>query len=178
METLAIVNALKRFRVYLQGISFTIVTDCNSLKKKQIHPRIATCALELGNYKYEIVHRDSGRMRHVDALSRNYEVMVVEANSFEQVLAVEQGRDPVIVKLRTELEEKPHKPFELQDGLVYRKSEKGKLLFYVLNSFENNVIRTCHDMGHFGVEKLIKLIKSSTGFRKCRKRSTNTLNRA
>lgn len=32
LEMLAIVDSLQRFRVYLQGIEFKIVTDCNSLK--------------------------------------------------------------------------------------------------------------------------------------------------
>lgn len=31
LETLAIVRALERFHVYLQGIAFNVVTDCNSL---------------------------------------------------------------------------------------------------------------------------------------------------
>lgn len=45
LETLAVVYALDRFRVYLTGIAFTIVSDCNSLvltfKKKEVNPRIA-----------------------------------------------------------------------------------------------------------------------------------------
>lgn len=44
LETLAIVYALRRFRVYLQGIKFKIITDCNALKltleKKDVHTRI------------------------------------------------------------------------------------------------------------------------------------------
>lgn len=31
LETLAIVKAIERFHVYLQGISFKVITDCNSL---------------------------------------------------------------------------------------------------------------------------------------------------
>lgn len=31
LETLAVLYALQRFRVYLEGIVFIIVTDCNSL---------------------------------------------------------------------------------------------------------------------------------------------------
>ena len=45
LETLAIIYALRRFRIYLQGIPFKIVTDCNALKltldKKYINPRIS-----------------------------------------------------------------------------------------------------------------------------------------
>ena len=44
LETLAIVNALKHFRVYLLGIKFKVVTDCNAIKstcnKKDL---FATC---------------------------------------------------------------------------------------------------------------------------------------
>jgi hypothetical protein len=40
LEMLAIINSIKRFHVYLQGIKFKIITDCNSvtltLKKKKI----------------------------------------------------------------------------------------------------------------------------------------------
>lgn len=54
LETLVIIYALRRFRIYLYGIKFKIITDCNSLKltlnKKNINPRIAHGALELPNY--------------------------------------------------------------------------------------------------------------------------------
>jgi len=44
LETLAIVKAIERFHMYLQGIIFRIVTDCYSLvlvmKKVNINPRI------------------------------------------------------------------------------------------------------------------------------------------
>lgn len=56
LETLAIIYALKRFRIYLQGIPFKIVTDCSALvmtlNKKDINPRIARWALELQNFDY------------------------------------------------------------------------------------------------------------------------------
>lgn len=74
LETLAIIYALRRFRVYLEHRPFKIVTDCNSLAqtlvRKSINPRIARWALELENYNYTIVHRVGSSMGHVDALSR------------------------------------------------------------------------------------------------------------
>lgn len=61
LEKLAIVYALKRFRMFLHGIPFTIVTDCNSLtlalSKKEINPRIARWALEFEEYNYRVQHR-------------------------------------------------------------------------------------------------------------------------
>lgn len=59
LETLAVIYALRRFRMYLYGIRFKIVTDCDSfrltLNKKDINSRIARWALELQIYDYEIV---------------------------------------------------------------------------------------------------------------------------
>lgn len=176
LETLAIVNALKRFRVYLEGIAFKIVTDCNSLtltlNKKQINPRIARWALELENFNYSIEHRPNQRMRHVDSLSRIPEVAIVEQISFEQLLAVEQGRDHNIVKIRESLESATASAsaFELIDGLVYRKLDD-KSLFYVPSLLESNVIRANHDdCGHFGPDKVHDRITRTYWFPHIRKK--------
>jgi len=51
LETLAIIYALRRFKIYFQGKKFKIITDCNALSltlnKREISPRIARWALEL-----------------------------------------------------------------------------------------------------------------------------------
>ncbi|XP_062704124.1 uncharacterized protein LOC134286516 [Aedes albopictus] len=94
LETLAIVYSLQRFRVYLFGIHFTIVTDCNSLKatldKKDVNPKIARWALFLEQFDYAIEHRSGTKMQHVDALSRMYCLAIEETeesiNVFENAL--------------------------------------------------------------------------------------------
>lgn len=79
LETLAIIYALRRFRVYLEHRPFLIVTDCNSLvqtlNKKAINPRIARWSLELESYNFTIAHRPGSSMYHVDALSRQTELL-------------------------------------------------------------------------------------------------------
>jgi len=75
LEVLAIIKSLKKFRVYLLGISFTIVTDCQAfqmtMNKKDLCVRVARWALLLEEFRYTIVHRPGKQMIHVDALSRN-----------------------------------------------------------------------------------------------------------
>lgn len=163
LECLAVVNAIKRFRVYLEGIRFKIITDCDSfrltLSKQNVNPRISRWALYLQDFDYEIQHRPGTRMSHVDALSRCQSVIVVEGNTFEQTFAICQDKDPIIKKIRDQLEKTELKHFELRDGLVYRKDKTRKLLFYVPRAMEDNVIRTCHDdLGHAGQDKVINNI--------------------
>lgn len=168
LECLAIIYALKRFHIYLQGIPFTIVTDCDSLRltlnKKDICPRIMRWALYLQDYNYTIVHPSNKQMFHVDALSRIKNILVLEANTFEQTLSIKQSTDPEIVGIRIKLENSDIPFYELRNGLVYRTVGK-KILFYVPNELIDNVIRICHDnMGHVGADKVVELIQNSYWF--------------
>lgn len=75
LETLAIYNALKHFRVYLLGIKFQIFTDCNSIKstmnKKDLSPRVARWWTFMQDFDFEIVYKKGKYLGHVDFLSRN-----------------------------------------------------------------------------------------------------------
>lgn len=155
LETLAVVRAVERFHVYLQGITFRIVTDCNALvmamKKINLNPRIARWSLALQNYKYELLHRPGGRMVHVDCLSRN--VMMINARSLENELMYRQLSDCKLKEIaeKTELHGSDH--FVIIDGLLFRNYKERKL-FVVPEDMVNNVLRIHHnDMGHVGWEK-------------------------
>lgn len=75
LEVLAIVKSLKKFRVYLLGIAFKIITDCRAftltMSKKDLCVRVAKWTLLLEEFNYEIEHCPGKNMTHVDALSRN-----------------------------------------------------------------------------------------------------------
>lgn len=162
LETVALIYSLNRFRVYLHGLKFTIVTDCNALKqtlaKQELNAKISRWALELQCYDYTIVHREARRMQHVDALSRNLNIMVLEEGCFEQTLAFHQMKDPKIKHIRDKLRKCESKFFELNDGLVYRKVNN-RILFYVPDLMQSNVISKNHDdVGHAGIDKVVNRI--------------------
>lgn len=76
LETLAVVNSVKHFRHYLYGRSFTVVTDCNSLKasrtKVDLTPRVHRWWAFLQAFDFDIQYREGKRMAHVDFFSRNH----------------------------------------------------------------------------------------------------------
>lgn len=73
-ECLAVIYAIERFRAYVEGAKFTVVTDHYSLKwlKELKSPtgRLARWSLRLQQYDYEVIHRKGSEMALPDALSR------------------------------------------------------------------------------------------------------------
>lgn len=75
LEALAIIWALKKYRHYLYGRKFTIITDHNALtwlfnSNKSTLGYIVRWRMILQDYDYEIVHRKGKIHQSVDALSR------------------------------------------------------------------------------------------------------------
>lgn len=178
LETLAIIYSLRKFRVYLEGIPFKIITDCNSLAltlgRQGNNARIARWALELENYNYSVQHRSGSLMGHVDALSRcppredrcsdgsmgsDRIISVVNADDVDLQLQITQNRDENILSLREQLEKGDVENYALEDGLVYRKTGD-RLLLYVPSEMEENVVRNAHEATcHLGVAKCVDQIK-------------------
>lgn len=174
LETLAVIHALKRFRVYLHGVNFKIVTDCealiNTLKKKEISPKTYRWSLYLQEFDYKIEHRKAEKMVHVDCLSRNFEINVIVENTLEERLTVGQGKDKDIKELRDRLEKSNVPLFEMRNGLVYRKHNK-EMLFVVPTELESNVIRASHDdFGHQGIEKSYAHLSSIYWFKNAKEK--------
>lgn len=114
LEILAVVKALKKFRVYLLGIPFKIVTDCKAfamtMKKKDTCLRVARWALLLKDFQYVVEHRPGTSMRHVDALSRNpIKVLYLKAgwiNRQNTSGAARRSRNQEIIRVRQQQEER------------------------------------------------------------------------
>ena len=103
-------------------------------------------------------------MQHVDALSRVFNILVIESNPFEWNLSVSQTQDPKIIEIRKLLEERQLNSSEMRNGVIYRK--KGdNLLFYVPSNMEKHVLFRYHDqMGHLGYTKTKEIISRTYWF--------------
>lgn len=169
LETLAIYYALERFRIYLEGLDFTVVTDCNSLvqaiHKKDIHRSINKWICEFMNYNFMVKHRNGVNMGHVDALSRMPMIAAVDPTDIDIQLIALQSIDPILSDLKSRLEKKSDNSFELSDGIIYKKGRDGDLRFYVPKVMEVEVIRTIHEKcGHFGMTKTFDYLKKHYWF--------------
>ncbi|XP_050340691.1 uncharacterized protein LOC126767135, partial [Bactrocera neohumeralis] len=106
LEVLAVVEACQRFRTFLLGKHFTVVTDCQAISCAKLttpmRPRVARWLLRLLEYDYDIVHRAGTSMCHVDAMSRgpvklsntvNKEGTHIQALSVDDWVSVMQQQD-------------------------------------------------------------------------------------
>lgn len=172
LEMLAVVRAIERFHLYLYGIPFTIVTDCNAIvyavNKASLNPRIARWTLTLQNYDFKMSHRPGDKMQHVDALSRC--VGYVGELPLERELEFHQLADPRIKEICDALELEDSEKFEMVDGLLYRKLED-RSKFVIPESMVASVIRAHHDdAAHVGYEKTLRGISENFWFPAMRKR--------
>ena len=161
LEALAIVNALKKLRVYLIGLKFKIVTDCSAFKstmsKKEICPRIARWAMVLEEYDYEMEHRTANRMRHVDGLSRNPIICALEKMIHPRIKAA-QHNDRELRAIFEVLKTQKYENYVTKNDILYVEINK-ELRLVVPKGLQAEIIKDCHEQGHFGVRKTQELLE-------------------
>lgn len=161
LEVLAVVRAVERFRVYLLGVPFKIVTDCvafkHTVKAKKLNPTVAKWVIALDEHKYHVEHRAGSRMKHVDALSRA-PVMLTVSDPLVEMIKSAQQRDE---RLRAITELLKTQEFEdyFVNGDVLMKVVNGREVVVVPAELQGEVIKQAHENGHFGVRKLEEVIK-------------------
>lgn len=173
-ECLAVVWAIQKFRPYIEGYHFKVITDHSSLRWlcNLANPtgRLARWALELQGYSFEVEHR-RGALNHVpDALSRMFEEEEPSVSSMAYDI---DNIDEWYETMHHRVENNPRKcpRWKLVDGKLYT-YRPNKLLsnsvgdedawkLAVPEYLRKNIIRQCHDeptAGHLGREKTIRRV--------------------
>ena len=172
LETLAIVEAVEHFRVYLYGVSFTVFTDCNSVRatalKKHLHPRVARWWMRLQDFDFTIEYRPGHKMTHVDYLSRNpvdnnceLKILALKTLNINKVSNIKtlrefQSSDPFCCDLLTVPNSDPN--FTIINGVVMTKAQSPKC--FVPIEARLLIMRLYHDASsHIGWEKCIKKMR-------------------
>lgn len=189
LETLAVISSLSKFRVYLLGLKFTIVTDCNALRttmtKRDLIPRIARWWLQFLEYDCEIEYRTGEKMAHVDALSRSPATNEQDSSHILDVLVVGtddwlttyQQSDDEIKRIADILKDPKTKEtseifnqYKMVNDRVYRVLDDSNIRWLVPRGARWHLLKANHDdVGHFGFDKTLARIKSHYWFPKMKR---------
>lgn len=91
--------------------------------------------------------------------------MVIQTHSFEDILVICQGKDTKLKEIRQLLENTENKLYKIRNGIVYKKTNENRLLFYVPIEMEEQVLYKYHnELGHVGRDKMIESIMKNYWF--------------
>lgn len=188
LETMAVVLSLKKFRVYLLGLEFKVMTDCVALRttltKRDLLPKVARWWLMLQEFNFTIEYKPGHNMQHVDALSRN-PLPIEDQNELEELevfqittndwLHTVQMTDPRLKHIKTILNtgEEDLKDFTnnyvLRDDRLYRRIGR-KFRWVVPHGARWRICQMNHDeAGHFSLEKTLEKISADYWFPKMKR---------
>lgn len=183
-ECLAVILAIERFRPYIDGIHFTVITDHSSLlwlqTMKEPTSRLARWALRLQAYDFKLIHRKGKHNVVPDALSRVHMDTIERENDECNALSKDpinlskfsNSIDPQYRSLCTKV-----KTEQVQNLQNYRYKYENDILYYlydeklgkewkifVPSDMMTEVLSSCHDnilAGHGGYWKTLKRVKET-----------------
>lgn len=163
-ECLAVILAVEKFRPYIEGTKFTVITDHASLlwlkNLKDPSGRLSRWALRLQHYEYVLLHR-KGKLNVVpDALSRSVESIELITDE-----VVDEDYLDLIKRINDLPEECPG--FKNDGGVVYKYVRDNATDFswklVVPKPLRPKILLKCHDSptsSHGGINKTVTKIKN------------------
>uniref|UniRef100_A0A146LKA7 RNA-directed DNA polymerase n=1 Tax=Lygus hesperus TaxID=30085 RepID=A0A146LKA7_LYGHE len=178
LECLSVIHAIQRWRMYLEGCHFTVITDHHALRwlkeLKDPNPRLTRWALKLQSYDYEIEYRKGSLNKVPDALSR---APVSPACAFQ--LIPDQVIDPWYLRMMQNVTSNPdaYPLWKTEGGLLYKfLADRDELVntwkLVVPKEQRNQLLDLNHatpSSGHFGVFKTLKRIAAEFYWPKMRR---------
>ena len=186
-EALAVILALKKFRVYLLSTQkFILVTDHQALqyafRKKDIHGRLARWMDFLAEYEFKVQYRPGNKNKAADALSRlcigenqrgdteddgdfvcSYHNQVFDGLDLEPHLNditryLNGGDVEELDSRQRRLNRRDAKRFLTHDGNIFRRTTAGLRAIPAQNACKN-IVRAFHDgLGHWELETTRKFV--------------------
>uniref|UniRef100_A0A6G5ABQ2 RNA-directed DNA polymerase n=1 Tax=Rhipicephalus microplus TaxID=6941 RepID=A0A6G5ABQ2_RHIMP len=182
-ECLALVWAVAKFRPYLYGRPFSVVTDHHALcwlnSLKDPSGRLGRWALRLQEFSYSVVYKSGHLHRDADCLSRYpvddpedtdepTENSILSVSDFLNI-GEEQKRDPELLDIISRMESSTNdasvRYFVIQKGVLYRRNfrlDGPDLLIVVPKHLRRCVLTELHDAptaGHLGVSRTYERVR-------------------
>lgn len=162
-EGLAVLLAIEKFRPYIEGTHFTVVTDASALThimrgKWRTSSRLSRWSIELQGYDLEIKHRKGRENIVPDALSRAVESLSAQSRE-------DSWYPDLITKVLQSPDENPD--FKVEKGKLYKLvPTKNDVLDYshewklcIPFELRSQILQKEHDSLHIGFEKTLDKIK-------------------
>lgn len=183
-ECLAVVFAVHKFRPYIYGRRFSVITDHHSLcwlvGLRDPSGRLARWALRLQEFDFTVRYKSGNRHADADCLSRlPLPTTECDADNFDQYIGTIASEFPDLATFRTAQQEdrsldslfasaNEHanpSSFVVHDGVLYKKNYSGqgaRLLLVVPRTLRAHVFRSLHDdatCGHMGFARTLQRIQ-------------------
>ncbi|XP_053213836.1 uncharacterized protein LOC128397176 [Panonychus citri] len=203
LEALAIVYALEKFRSYLIGIKFKVVTDhcslCWMFSKRKLTPRLTRWALSLQEFDFEVVYKSGKHHKDTDCLSRNpvdepneprierdlnLLAITERINDLESEQRRNKRLNQIIEMLEgkiiiTQKERRKVGKFTMVNNILNRcvfTRTGPKLVPVIPSSLRREIMYSMHDdplSGHLGQQKTLERVRSRFYFPQMRKYVNN-----
>lgn len=171
LECLAAVLSVKKFRQYVEGSRFTIVTDHASLKwlmvQKDLSGRLARWSLKLQGFDFAIEHRKGSANVVPDALSRVYmDELNGDETTGDAILDAENFTDDdycaLVKRINDNIDRTPG--LQIRDNRVFINTGPGEVKWklWIPDSLTVAVIKNAHDhvlASHCGTAKTLETVQ-------------------
>jgi hypothetical protein len=149
LELLALTWATKHFRCYLLSKPFRVCTDHAALRYlrtfSDTNPRLMRWSLRLSEMDFTVQHRPGSKIPHVDSLSRCVQTVTSGHTISKERIRKEQEADPFCKSLDTRSTNAKAEYFVDQDGVIYRRPNRGEPQLVVPRSLVTEIIALNHD---------------------------------
>lgn len=184
LECLAVVFAVHKFRPYIYGRRFSVITDHHSLcwlvSLRDPSGRLARWAIRLQEFDFTVRYKSGNRHADADCLSRlPLPTTECEADNFDDFITAIDSHFPDIAAFRTAQHEDhcldhlfasandpaSSSSFVVHDAVLYKKNYSGqgaRLLLVVPRTLRPQIFRFCHDnatSGHMGFARTFHRIQ-------------------
>ncbi|XP_041565903.1 LOW QUALITY PROTEIN: uncharacterized protein LOC121467710, partial [Drosophila elegans] len=164
LEAKAVYLAVKKFRHYLLGSTFRLITDCvafkQTLQKADVPRAVRQWIIYLQDFEFAVEHRPGERLKHVDCLSRYPNRVMLVSLEITARIKNAQGKDEMLKAIMEILASRPYEGYKMKGGLVY-KEINGNDLLVVPKVMEKYVIVDAHNSGHFALQKTVHAVQQS-----------------
>ena len=182
LECLAAVVGIKKFRPYIEGYRFTLITDHASLKwlmnQKDLSGRLARWSLKLQGFNFNIVHQKGSENIVPDALSRIYcetikeihaDAKFIEPNLFDSTKILDPAYLNILLKIRSDPASYPN--LQIYEDKLYIRIEPKRRIpltdipiwkLWIPSDIRKSIIASEHnppDAAHGGIKKTIERLR-------------------